>query len=331
MGCGASLAKEATAEQKATLCAVTGKEMMHLSMHLALENCDEIKVPAPPEVARLRDDVASFRQGAIDAKQQITDAGSAAVPKVDDSTKQGMFGGMLAKGAEMAGKAAEVVAGGAAAATEAALNEMASQLEKVVNAVEDPFMKVGKDIVAEKKDKIKNVFQLHIGNLTLASSALSLVRGDEPHGPEEYAKVPGDALTDFLCRKSAKNLVAQLMPVCEEAIKQHTVTKTWDKVIENYNSLSGKIATIDFAKKHDLTLKPIELDINNYIVSQCVEQIALLMAKEEAKIRAKPDLCENSQNCGLHKVKDSSLFVTVFDGSQLTDRLYNRWSNEQNK
>jgi len=312
MGCGASVQKECTPEQKAQLCALMGKEMMLLCVGPALSKCDKIKVPAPPEVTRLRKDVAQLREGAADAKQQITEAGSAAAPapKEADGSKQGFMSGMLAKGAELAGKASESVAGVVASGAEAALNGMADQLEKAINAVEEPFVKVGQDIVEAKKDKIKAVLDYYIANLPLVGSgaAVILVRGEEPHGPEEYAKVT-DALTDHLCRKCARNLVAQLMPVCEEAIKEHTVTKRWDQVIENYNSLSAKLAAIDFAKKNDLTLKPIELDIKDYIVSQCVEQIAVLMGEKELEIRKAPAQSE--------RTKAPQIFDKVFSGNKM--------------
>jgi len=306
-------------DQKTTLCAVMGKEMMHLCVDPALGKFEQIKVPAPPEIARLREDVAQFRQSAKDVKKQITEAGSAG-PKAEESgEKQGMLAAMASKAQAAVEKVVETGAGVVAGGAEAALNGVADSLEKVVNTIEEPFMKVGKEVVEAKKDKINAVFKAYIGNLPLAASgmAVKLVRGEEPTAEatrdEQYAKVPPDALTDYLCRKSAKNLVAQLMPVCEEEIKNHMITKTWNQSITTFNGLCDKIAAIDFAKENNLTLKPIELDINDYIVSQCVEQIALLMAKEEAEIRKKPN--------------QNNTFDIVFSGGMITDRLFNQWSN----
>lgn len=300
-------------DQKTTLCAVMGKEMMHLCVDPALGKFEQIKVPAPPEIARLREDVAQFRQSAKDVKKQITEAGSAA-PKAEESgEKQGMLASMASKAQAAVEKVVETGAGVVAGGAEAALNGVADSLEKVVNTIEE--------VVEAKKDKINAVFKAFIGNLPLAASgmAVKLVRGEEPTAEatraEQYAKVPPDALTDYLCRKSAKNLVAQLMPVCEEEIKNHMVTEAWNKSITTFNGLCDKIAAIDFAKENNLTLKPIELDIKDYIVSQCVEQIALLMAKEEAEIRKKPN--------------QNNTFDIVFSDGMITDRLFNQWSNAQ--
>lgn len=320
MGCGASLARECTPEEKGTLCAAMGKDMMLLCIGPALENCGQIIVPAPPEVARLREDVANLRKNASDMKQQMADTKNAEAPKTGDGGSQGMLGSMMAKGAAMVEKATDAVVGGAVATVEFTLNGLADQLEKVVNTVEEPFTKVGKEIVAEKKDKIKSVFEYYIANMPLKDSgvAVSLIRGDESEG--SYGNIQ-DALTDHLCRKSAKNLVAQLLPVCEEAIKQHTVTKCWDSVIENYNSVSKKIASFDFAEKNGLTLKPIELDIKDYIVSQCLEQIALLMAKEEAQRRKEP--------AKSGRTRTPVTFDTVFSEEVLNETLYNRYTNKK--
>jgi len=321
MGCGASLPKECTPEQKATMCATMGKEMMLFCVKPALQASESIKIPAPPEVSRLRKDVEKLRQGAKDAKEQITDAGSAAAPAVkeDDGQKKGFMSGMLDKGKELAGKAAETVAGGVAAGVEATLNGMADQLEKVINTIEEPFVKVGQEIVEAKKDKIQAVFEYYIANLPLVQSgmAVSLVRGEEPHGPDEYAKVT-DALADYLCRKTAKNLRAQLGPVCEEAIKEHTITKTWNGVIENWNSLCAKIGAIDFANKHNLTPQPIELDIDEYIVTECIEKIAKMMGEKEQEIRKSPSTV---------KSKAPRTFTTVFSGSMLTEDLFKRFDS----
>merc|ERR1740130_522297 len=122
------------------------------------------------------------------------------------------------------------------------------------------------------------VFEMHIANLPMATSeiAIPLCRGGEACTIEEYNNLAPNALTDYLCRKCGKNLVAQLLPVCEEAIKKHKVTSTWDSVITNFNSLSAKIAALDFTQKADISLKPVELDIKDYIVSECVEELAKL-------------------------------------------------------
>jgi len=316
MGCGASVPKEASPEQKATMCAVAGKEMMVICTPLALAKSDQIKVKAPPDVEKLRKVVSDLRAAAKDAKNLGTDE---KVKEPEKKSGGGMLGGMMQAAADLGAQVVEagVNAAGnvAAVAIEKSLNMAADQLEKAVNAVEKPFTEVGKEVAGEKKEQMQKVFENYIANLPLQSSgqAIKLVRGEDPQNDAAYRAVPGSALSDYLCRKSAKNLVQQLLPVCEEAIKKHQITNTWNSVIENFNSLCDTIKNMDFAKKNDLELKPIELDINDYIVSQCVEELAKIMGAEETAIR----------QTGTHKdAKRPMLFSSVFSGAQLTENLF---------
>jgi len=324
MGCGASLPKPCTPDQKATLCAAMGKEMMRICVKPTLATaCSKtdfkLKIPAPPEVARLRKDVENLRKGAKEWKDQMLDAGkdAAAATAPVAAKPAGMMSGLMNAGKELAGKATEAVAGAAGDVAEATLNTMADQLEKLINTIEEPFEKVGQEIVIEKRDKIEAVLEAYIANLALKASgqAVELVRGAEPHGPAEYDKVE-DALTDFLFRKSAKNLFAQLHPICQEAIKAHAITKIWNNVIETWNSLCKSIGAIEIAKKNNLVPQPIELDIDEYIVEQCIEQLATIMGKKEKAIRKEGFGVDGNVYVEIFECKNPQTFVDVFDGDK---------------
>lgn len=289
MGCGASAPVQATTEQMTQLCAVAAKDMVSACVGRAFQQADKIKVTVPPEIARVREDVANLR---------IYSAG--------------------------------VLSGRTVAET--ALKTMADELEKVIDGVEASFIEVGKDIVKQEEKEIKKVIDMTIANMALSSSALALCRGDEPCGAEEYAKVPTNAVMDHLIRKCGKqNLVAQLLPVCEEAIKKHKVTSNWDSLITKVNSLSAKIDALDFAKIDDaseLALKPIELDIKEYIVSQCVEELANEFGMYETVFRSlcarpsnDPEVFLESYLTKMDKPHPQT-FMAVFSGLQLTEKHF---------
>lgn len=338
MGCGASVPKECTPEQKAAICAEQGKEMMLICVLLALKQNDQIKIVPPPQVNDMKKDVANLRLQAAEAKKNIVGeapaaaaepAPAAAAPAPAGGMLGGMAAGLMQKGADAVGKGLETAvttaAGVAASGAETVLLTLADQLEKVVNAIEEPFTKVGQDLVKEKEESIKKICSDFIVKLPMTEGAVALVRGAAPHGKLEYDAVDGGALTKFLCGTQKTNFVAALAPDCEEAIKKHTVTKSWDTIIENYNSVTKKLAAIEFCQKNDIVLKPVELDIKDYIVSQTVDQLGLLMAKQEAAFRKEPSKAKG----GMLVDKDGEFprqpitFKAVFSGEQLNEVVYN--------
>lgn len=331
MGCGASVPKDCTPEQKAAICAEQGREMMLICVLLALKKNDQIKIVPPPQVNQLKSDVANLRVQAAEAKKNIVgDAPAAAAePAPAAAPATGMLGGLMQKGADLAGKGLDTAvtgaAGLAASGAETVLLTLADQLEKVVNAIEEPFTKVGQDLVKEKEEAIKKICSEFIVKLPMTEGAVAIVRGAAPHGKLEYDAVDGGALTNLLCGTQKTNFVAALAPECEAAIKKHTVTKSWDSIIENYNSVTKKLDAIDFCKKNDIVLKPVELDIKDYIVSQTVEQLGLLMAKEEATFRKEPAKAKGGMLVG----KDDEFprqpitFKALFSGDPMNEVMYN--------
>jgi len=338
MGCGASVPKECTPEQKAAICAEQGKEMMLISVLLALKQNDQIKIVPPPQVNDLKADIANLRLQAAEARKNIVgDAPAAAAAPAPAAAEAapaagGMLGGMAAGLASLQVKAdaavntaATAAAGVIATGAETVLLTLADQLEKVVNAIEEPFTKIGQDLVKEKEESLKKICSEFIVKLPMTEGAVLLVRGAAPHGKPEYDAVDGGALTNFLCGNQKTNFVAALAPDCEEAIKKHTVTKSWDAMIENYNSVAKKLEAIEFCKTNNIVLKPVELDIKDYIVSQTVDQLGLLMAKEEAAFRKEPAKAKG----GMLVDKDDEFprqpitFKAVFSGEPLNEVMYN--------
>merc|ERR1712113_668746 len=96
------------------------------------------------------------------------------------------------------------------------------------------------------------------------------------------------ALSMHLTVAMVKALASQLLPIVQEEIDKHAVTKAWDLAIEQTNKLiegmQDKVP--DLMDKYGPT--KIELDINLYIVTEVIQQIAIIMGKKEAEVRADP-------------------------------------------
>jgi len=178
-----------------------------------------------------------------------------------------------------------------------------------------PFTKVGKEVAEEKKDKIKEISATFIDKLPIETGgvATKICRGDAPHGMDEYKKVAGDACVDFMCKQNADEYVKVLLPEVEECIKKHSVTSNWKSLLDNYNSLSAQISSIDAAKKYDIKLEPIEFDLNTYIVKNLVQELGRVMGEDEAEIR----------KAGNHKDAKYVCFQVVFSGQALTENHFN--------
>jgi hypothetical protein len=310
---------------------------MLICVLLALKQNEQITIVPPPQVNDLKSDIANLRKQAEEAKKSIVGEATAAPAEAAPAAAEpaaaggmmGMAAGFAQKAADVAGKGLETAvttaAGVAASGAETVLLTLADQLEKVVVAIEEPFTKVGQELVKEKEESLKKICSDFIVKLPMTEGAVALVRGASPHGKPEYDAVDGGALTKFLCGTQKTNFVAALGPDCDEAIKKHTVTKSWDSIIETYNSITTKLASIDFCKKNDIVLKPVTLDIKDYIVSQTVDQLGLLMAKQEAAFRKEPAKAKG----GALVDKDVELprqpitFKAVFSGDPLNEVIYN--------
>jgi hypothetical protein len=314
MGCIQSGAKArpkaCTKEQVAELCNVCAKEMMVLCAEPALQKPDEIKIPPPKEVANMRNDVKNMREFNKDGgdgdgeKKKRSSAKSA-------SKKKGGLGGMLDSAKDAASKVADKAGDLANAGAEKVLGVLADALEQAIDKVEQPFTDVGRDLVKEQSEAILKVFNDYITSMTIADDdVIAIVRGAAPYGKAEYDAVPKDAVSKYLCTKSRDELASKLKPICSEAIKKHTITKTWDTVIDKFNALSEKLKSMS----DDVNLVPIQLDIEDYIVSQTIDQIGVLMGKEEEILRASPE----------GKSRRPQVFEDVYGAKTLDSTVYSK-------
>jgi len=202
--------------------------------------------------------------------------------------------GMLNSAADMVQKGMEKVAEVGAGVTSAGLLAAADVLDKAIAAVEDPMADVGKDVVTSKKEAVSKVFSNHI-----VSAAVDKA--------EEKCKGPSNAITDYLINKASGHIVSQLLTEVDAALTDHKGIVAWGKAIEQYNKAVEKIASFKLPTK--VELKPIELNIKQYICEKTVESLATMMAEEEAKNRAEPEGKASNH---------PSVFIKVFKGEKLT-------------
>jgi len=332
MGCGGSKPQLCTQEQLAELCTVAAKEMMVLCSKTAIENADAVEVQAPPEITGLRTDISRMRaygksdpdrdeafgedSGMPYAEQFTNDSQGGTKPKPKAKTKakakakskvvskeeKGMISGMVGGVMDSAGSAAT-------AAMATVLSGVADALQAVVTQVGEPFKKAGQDVLKENSEEIQKAVSLFVVQMAISNdTVIEMVRGKAPYGLGQLGAVPEGAVTQYLCTKCRAGLVEKLLPLCEESIKKHTVTSTWDSSIEQFNKLSEQVDKLNL----ELKLVPIQLDINDYIVNQIIEQLGTLMGKEETMHRSNP----------AGKSRHPVVFEDVFSGVVLDEATY---------
>lgn len=316
MGCGASVDKPADATQMELICAAMTKEMMYLCFRRALAKSESISVKAPK-------DVEDMRKVVDDLNKQKKELETKAAAEEGDGAKAPAAGGassLLAGAAAIVGKGVEAVTDVGKAGAAKALGALADGLEAAIKKLSEPFEKVGNSVLEAKKDQLGQVFQNKVGNAalmkTLGGEVVTIVRGAAPYGETEYNAVPKDAITKKLLEKCEGNLKTALRDECKEAISKHTVTTTWQTLIEKYNGIGAAIKANSFLSDTiKLELKPVTLDINEHIVSEIVSEIGRLMAVEEEELRAKSEgVSTNYQDT----------FPIVFSSTQLQNSHYNK-------
>lgn len=82
------------------------------------------------------------------------------------------------------------------------------------------------------------------------------------------------AATHYLREKTYAPLKTQFMPIVKEAIKKVKVTSYWNPLVTTYNKLPG--------------VKKQNPDLNDYVCSQAINGLMLLIQDEETKIRKDP-------------------------------------------
>merc|ERR1719188_221799 len=183
---------------------------------------------------------------------------------------------MIGAAANAVDKAAEVAGAAAGTAINAALSATADGMDAAVDAIQKPFTEVGRDIVKAKEKEIVDIFVVYINNYEFPK-AFDLVHGADT-----------GAISTCLTVAMVQPLAKQLLPIVQAEIDNHAVTKAWDLAIEQTNEMiklmQDKVP--DLMDKYGP--KPIKLDINIWIVTKVIEEIARLMREKEAEVRKAP-------------------------------------------
>lgn len=244
----------------------------------AIKKFDEIVVKPPDAVNDFRANATKCRDAGAAMKQKLADATSGDVAAAAGAkvASGGFLGGMMASAAAAVDSAADMASAGAGAAIELAMNTLADGMDKGVAAVEKPFTEVGRDIVKAKEKEITDIFVAYINGYDF-QNAFALVRGNQT-----------DAISTALTVAMVQPLAKQLLPIVQSEIDKHAVTKAWDVCIEQTNKAidTMKEKAPDMMEKYGP--KKVELDINIHIVTEVIQQIAIIMGKKETEVRKAP-------------------------------------------
>lgn len=329
MGCGCSVPVPISDEQKATIYEKGAKQMMKRCLVYGYKHKADIKVKAPTEeLAQVRHFHEKLQEWEKSIADKVDDAKDGLNAKIDKGADKigdaagklggNMFGAMVGA---VAGGAATVATAGAEAASavsgfaaEMALKGFAGALGTAINAIDKPFEDVANDIFEAKKVEIVKMYCKIIGDDVKIDGAIKLVRGDPPHDQAKEGKV-GDTKSGSACvllmqQNVTVKMQTELHKVVQEEINKHAVTKACDVLVETYNKIIKEVGEIEALKK--IVGGELKLDINTYIVNQCIIEFFALMAKREVEIRTNESL--KKEEGGLSEMP--KIFHLVFSGFQ---------------
>jgi hypothetical protein len=298
MGCGASITFISEA-QRNDLFTAGAKECMRRSLIFAYRHKDEINVLAPSkELEKIRKYAESLHKASEVARDKCTDTVGAATDSADAFAAKaadlaGDKGGFLGKlagsvveaGVNVAGAATDLAASGAGLAAEKAIKLVAVAMDAAIGALDQPFKDVGKDIFASKENEIIAAYCTIIDKKVRIANAVQCVRGDAPYGEAQY-KLCKSGCVDTMHTVCKTEITEDLKTVVQGEINKHLVTKVWDGMIEKYNEANQALKKYSVLK--EFLGEDIKLDINEYIVSEVVQQFHQLMVAREIEIRASP-------------------------------------------
>lgn len=278
MGCGAGAKgppRELTDEEKQTACNVVCKEMSTICAKHAISQFQHIKIVPPNEVNQFRKNAERCREAGESLKDTLKDTagGGHAAAAGEKIASGGFMGSMMGAVAKAADKVAEGAASGAGAAINGLLFSAAEGMDAAVDAIEKPFTEVGRDIVEAKKDKIVEIFVAYINNYEF-KNAYTLVRDKG-----------NNAISMHLTVAMVKPLANQLLPIVQEEIDKHLVTKVWDAAIEKTNAMIKMMQDNVPQLMEKYGPSEIKLDINIFIVTKVIEEIARLQGEKEIEVR----------------------------------------------
>lgn len=296
MGCGASLC---TAQQQEEIFTIAAKEMLTQCLADLVpspQKLDEMHIPLPPEVEKVRKLAANLREVAGLAKGKMAEsakgglgAGAAAQRA---SGSGGLFAGLgdapkaiLQGSAHLLDKAAEAVGGGFGMAAEKAFLLAADDLDQKVVSLQDALSYAARGWIFNKQDDVKKVFGGIIQEAKI-QNVIGLVRGAKPQGPAQYKACASDAISSYFIKTQSGKLVESLLPIALDVVAKNKAKEDWDSLMWKYDQANKKLAEYESSKS--MVQEPINLDINKYIVEKTIPQFGELMGKEEAKRRENP-------------------------------------------
>jgi hypothetical protein len=276
------------------------KEMMKLALlngYIRAKNPDTgLTVLAPGEqMAKIREFAVKMHEASQVARGKCEDTVESGTDKVNELAEAGaeaaakaggvfggMLGGLAAGAADLAGKAANVAASGAGLVAEKAIHLVAVALDEAIAAIDKPFADVGKDIFTLKEQEIVGKY-VHLIKECRIPDAVSVVRGDKPWGPDQYAACSQTRCVDTFYNVCKQDTIAGLREIVQPEIDKHVVTKTWDSVIEKINECNDALRK--FKALEGYLMDNIKLDINEYIITEVDKQFLEMMQSVEKQIR----------------------------------------------
>lgn len=125
----------------------------------------------------------------------------------------------------------------------------------------DKFEHVLNEAAEDASNFAKDIFINAVKNMTI-KDAISILKGDD------------NAATNYLEYQTSKELYAKFKPIVKSSIEKVNLTKYWRALAERYNTIP-------------LT-KEVNSDLEDYVTSQAIAGLFILIAKEEKNIRSNP-------------------------------------------
>jgi hypothetical protein len=315
MGCGGSAARQVpqgpppiSLQEITDMCTDMCTRMEILCAHTALQNKENFKIDAPPEVTELK----NASDGLCKAADQVmADADASAA-------EQQKSGGMLGKITGAVTQGVGQVQGAGLIAASQALKGISSDLEK-------PFLEVGQDVIEKRKEDLYNILLAYINSFKFADP-LKICRGDAPWSKEQYEAVPGDLISKTLHEQSEEALIKELKDTVTDEVAKHTVTTTWKSAQEKFNKCYDIAAGVLGAEKmktlNEAGVKKVECQIDTWVTIQIVKALAKRM--KECEIATRKD----SAGKDIAQPKKAVTFAKVFSATPIAKPDYDFYMNE---
>lgn len=279
------MAPKATAAQKEEMFHWACKEMLILSGEHAIRQTETMQIKAPvQEVGKFEEFIAELRKAGTGLRDKFNAGASAGEEKKEEKSS-----GIMGKMAGLASSAAAMAADGIGAVSEKAILGLADAMTAALDSLHKSFSGVASQVALDKREKIIEIYMTNIHGEQIANP-VQHVRGVLPHGPDQHRQVDAQALSRFFMAKPGVKgkLEQQMMEIVAAEVEKCTATRAWKTLIDTYNSTNEKLGGLgDLGKA--LQGKPIQLDIEKYIVEQIVLETGRLMGVKEAELRNKPE------------------------------------------